>query len=747
MLGSANADPSIFNFDDRSILDEQYTTGDQYISSLYTTGINYDTNTIDGLLITSGYEPLNSGYQDIIKKRTVIDLTNPFGIEVDGCGTVTANLDEALAVLLHAIKNAMGVLPDLAKSRMFGLPNFENPKEVFNWVYDMTTTAMCMGTSGITTSVETGVRAAPTMLKNLLSTWTGEEKDTSKNTQIGTLCSYIRTKDEWEENKENSTSKTAEEKTGNKLGSTATTSFNAKFHKCKTKFEEYKSYINSQMSLLDVYKERALDIEKTSCDLLNEEKKQEEGNTLIPNNKTWILSNPFYMSVAQPEIISTSMGYVGGNLKINENNNSQKKEVIVDKKAVMDIVLNVQGEIPYYTSKEKAVESGWDYTKHNAISDYIYDIGISYANIITGCFNNDPYYDDVCKSDDVKSYFPIDMYSSHIAPSFLEIVSKKRMLCDLTEFNEGDKDFLLSSIGLIIMKDYENKKNPDEPSIKDFEAAINTIILNDYCTSKLDMDIDLLEEETLQLLMSKINKINQKERGLLSAAKIWKDQEMVLAIPAMYNDGKVIKICNAHKKQKTFYIATEVRPKKDDKEEAKKKKQGSANIIKIDSKFTDNGIIDIRSLEKELKIKIEGKWSSCELGDRKCDFIENSFFAPLDVEMLCDGSAGHSTCNAKKLSCGINFSEKDASKRTDELYVDGDSDTNPKGKYAIYKLKREEDKEDASEDDFSEKINEGIKEDVDKVIYFTSNTLSPAAKELLILMKYELKKILITLRK
>ncbi len=128
MLGPVNADPSIFNLADRSPLETEFTSGDEYISSLYTTGINYDTSTIDSLLITSGYEPLGGGFSNnIIKTRTVVDLTNPFGVEVDGCGTVTANLDEALAVLLHALTNALGVIPNLAGSRMFGLPNFDYP--------------------------------------------------------------------------------------------------------------------------------------------------------------------------------------------------------------------------------------------------------------------------------------------------------------------------------------------------------------------------------------------------------------------------------------------------------------------------------------------------------------------------------------------------------------------------------------------------------------------------------------------
>jgi len=740
MLGTVNADPSIFNLADRSPLETEFTSGDEYISSLYTTGINYDTSTIDSLLITSGYEPLGGGFSNnIIKTRTVVDLTNPFGVAVDGCGTVTANLDEALAVLLHALTNALGVIPNLAGSRMFGLPNFDNPKEVFNWVYDMTTTVMCLGTSGVTTAVEAGVRAAPAMIKNLLSTWNQEEEDNSTNTQIGALCGYLQTKDDWNEKKGQSTNKNAESQTAAELAELGIIEQNKKFHKCKTKYEDYKTYLSEQISLLDIYRDREVEGMKTSCDLLDAEEKKESGDALLPNKKTWTFPNPFYLDVVEPEILSLDFGVIDVKMKFNENNKAEKTEIIIDKQKLLDQVLNIQGKIPYYTSKEGAIASNSNYVKNNEISDYIFDIGINYANIVTGCFNGDPSFDHVCKSDEVESYFPMEVKPTVANPSLLELVSKKRMFCDLTYFNKDNKDFLLSSIGLVTLKHYESKGIDDEPSMDAFKAAINTVILGDYCKSKLDMDLALLEKTILLSLKTKVDKINQKERGLLSAARIWKDQEMVVAIPAQYGDEDVIKVCNVHKKQKNFYIATIIK-------NTDKTNSTIANIHEIQAKHSFGKVIDIKSLEKDLMIKIDGQWDECVNGDKKCNFIENGLYSPFEMEMLCDGTPDMSACDVNKLSCGINFSEKEASEREDKLYVDDDSETKPKGKYAIYKFKQKEAKDNFSEDDFNEKMQEGFTKDIDKILYFAANVLSPASKDLEIFIKTEIKKILISLR-
>jgi len=747
LLGSVNADPSNFNLGDSDLssklklLETQYVGGDQYISSLYSSGIDYSTNTIDSLLISGGYEPLNSTLNTvIIKKTTIIDISNPFGIEVDGCSTVTANLDEALAVLLYAIQNAMGVLPELLNSRMMGLPNLDNPKAIFNWIYDMTTTVMCMGTSGVTQAIESSIEAIPLLLKNSLSTANDEETDTSSNTQINAACGARQAKDSYTEKKDQGKNVNANEQTGGALTSSAILEQDKKFHNCKIKYEEYKKYISDKISIIDVYRDREVDKMKTSCDLLNAEEKKKSGDIFFPESGTWPLANPFYLNIVQPEIFSSTFGAIDWKIKVNENNSSKKGEMRVDRKRLADQILNIDGKIPQYATSSNVSLGRWNYVKGNEIPEYIFNLGINYANIITGCISGDPQFDTICNSEDIKNYFPMKLNPTVDNPSFLEKVKRQRLFCDLTDFNKEDNNFLISSIGLVTILDSMQKGIDHEPTIEKFSEAVNTVILGDYCSEKINMNIDVLEETMMIRLMSEISKVNQKERGLLSASKIWKDQEIVVTIPSQFKKDQVVKVCNVHKRQKNFFIATVIK-------DSAGKLTNNANIHKIEAKFSSNKIIDIKSLEKKLKIKLDGNWDACTNGDSKCGFLENALYAPMEIEMLCDEVAGSSLCPVDRLSCGINFAQKSASEREDDLYVDNDSETKPKGKYAQYEFKRREEKLDASEDDFNQKIDKGFKKDIDKIIYFAKNVLSPASKDLMMFIQIEVKKQMIALRK
>ncbi len=758
MLGAVNAAPSIIFADPKNLFDASQKvksmSGDEYVAK-YRTEIDYNTDLMDSLLMSDGYEELyGSVSSTIIKKRTVIQLSNPLGIEVDGCSTISGNLDEALTILLHALNNALGVIPNLAASRMFGLPNLDNPKEIFNWVYDMSTTVICMGTSGITTAVETGVFAIPTMIKQEYATWNKSEGDDSTNTQIGALCGFRQDKDEYSEEKTQGLNQNADTKAKGQITGNALLSQDKKFLSCKDKYEEYKKYISKEITLLDIYKERQQKATDTACSLLAAEKESNEGDALTGGGKEWNISNPFYLSVSQPEIFKMSFGPLDVSMKFNENasfdrsdpNNVskiEKTEILVDKKKLVNEVLNIQGKIPYYVGNENSTE----------ISQYIYNIGSTYANIVSGCLNDDPQYASVCNEQDIEDYFPIKMGKNNKYTSLLEAVSKKSILCDLTYFNKDNDDFLISSIGLITMIDNDKKGFSDHPPVADLRSAIETVFLEDYCDDKLALDLYALEDAMKESLVRQVDDINQKEKALLSAAKVWKDQEMVVSIPSQYNNKDVIKVCNVFPEQENYYIATGDKAQIESWYNAGAGSAPRLNIEKIAVKGRD-----IKKFEKELRIQNQNTWEKCDYGlEEKCGFIENGIYAPLETEILCDGvpldltgavgSATIGSCEINKVSCGINFEKKTEALRTDKLYIDNDSESNPKGKYAQYALKQKEDKQNVSEEDFAEKIDLGFKKQIDKILYFTGNVLSKASKDLILFVDTEIKKIMIVLRK
>ena len=733
----------------RSTLKIPGSTTPTPITNQYYSTIEFSPNTIDSLLISQGYEPIGSTTQKNVATRTeTVRISNPFGISVSGCGTVSANLEETVEILLAALDNAIGLLPKIFLSNISGFPDLSNPKEVFNYVYDMSTTIACQGTSAITTAVESAINTPATYFNNLAKTVKEEETNAASDGQLNSLCQSLQRKDSNVQDAKKGENLSATGQTQGDAGLKATTTQNALFQKCKIKYEKYKEYINEEVMKMSIFKDlKAVELQ-TSCDILRDSKEND------PQNKKALTSwedkfqeveitvpNPFYLIIQPPEIFSLETGSVMGSMEINANSKDKNMEIIVDKDKLLQSFLGVTGSLPYYSSEASASEASANFIKNNNISPEVYDIGTVYSNIITSCIQNDKKYSKVCDDPYFKKNFPIKFSNKDRIPSLLKILKEKKLFCDITIFNEGSSDFQLSSIGLAIYT-YRDKINIDySPNLGELNHAISNIVIDDFCDTKMKIDIDLLEMSMLDSIDKTMDGMNQDQKNLLSASVYWKAMERYIAMPILFSKSKedVVKICDSHRNQKEVFIATE----------SSAANCSTASIKKIeDCKSSGSEWISSPTTIRSISTRKKAIYTNFTIKNTtppdkiKESQIESGVSMPFEIEMKCDKKPAKNgdTCEKSKLSCGINFDKK--TQRSDELYSPSESD----GKYAKYAKKQLKDNQPSSEYDFAKKITSGVKIDVNKIVYFSKNKLSPASLKLHMMIRNEIRNAILSLK-
>jgi hypothetical protein len=654
----------------------------------------FNFTTINNLLSKDNYfniksSDLMSGTPEQANYDT-ITISNPLGITT-GCGTVQANLEETLTIMLDSFKKALTKLPVYFIRNYLGFPDISNPKEVFNFIFDTTTTILCNAEAGIVQLGESGVSGGMTYLSNKYKTTASENKDDASGTQLFHICGSLGADlDDIEQEKETSTNPEATEKTEAKRKEDALTGQSSKYNTCKQKYEDYKAVIEAKIKKFKVYEKKAALELKSSCEVINQ-------NSPSIRKKT-VHFNPIYVSQNQVQetIPELSSGITTARSKINSDEvkpghrEEDGQEILIDKESIRND-LKVPGKLELY---RPGISN---------MSATVYRLGSEYANTITHCLNGfdsdqanqDSRFSFICdKIDQSISPFPMILGSSEVQNDFLKIIEKKKMFCDLTLFNSGDNQFLADTIGYVTKILGEEASSFTEPTLLEYQTAVREVIENDYCDNKLYSDVRYLEVKMKENIESFYDRNRMYSEGLIIKMPIWEKKEIFVTSSAVFDDRKVIKVCARAKEQEEYYIAS-IDPSITDMNE-----ETEVSIIKVESTLISDFADKVESVSDEIVNTV------------------------LETEMLCSrttGSgkdektvkeAGKTTCKVKNLSCGINW-EKDTD-RKDNLYKDRSN-----GKKGLYDSSKEYYKKHRPKEGFSKYIFE--KDDIRSL----KNSLKP----------------------
>ncbi len=665
----------------------------------YSTVVPFDAKVITKLLNNDNFYHLNdTGFVIEVRDQNnntkptyeTISISNPLQITT-GCGTIKANLEDTLEVLLVAFSKSLKLLPAYFIRSVSGFPDTSNPKEVFEFIYDVSTSLICQTQSAVVSATEGAVSAVAEYSKTTFKTQKESNEDDAAASQLGHICALLATKDSVIQKKTNTTNTQANKKIAAAVGSGAFKAQSLQSNKCKQSFEDLKKTIQAKIKRLSLYEKQAAKENNSIC----------KNIAKTPAKEKVIYFSPIYISGDAlkeagaedlrviPEFssgITLSRGiFDNTSRQVGESPNSDK-EVLVDRESLHNKIRRIEGKLRIYQK-----------TRTN-LTQTVYDIGIDYANTISRCING---FDENTGNPDTAggwtstdkdncekieygvettqgsatitvNPFPMNFLrpadERGNPTNFLDIVEKKKLFCDMTLFAANDPSFLTDTIKFVTEKVIQ--KRTDNIPQESYLAAINEIILPDYCEIQLYSDIRYLEKKLLAKVEQLYEESNRFSEVLLLKMPTWKKNEIYFAPGTKYEGKKVVKICAKHSKSDVYYAA----------------------VLPAASEGADP--LTWEEIEKQttsiVKIKVDG--------DRPDDHIKNlsknhlnealvEEIAPsiLENEMLCvanldaatlDKQPGESSCPAKNLICGINFNKGNLSGRVDNLCEIHDKDGN-----------------------------------------------------------------------
>lgn len=643
------------------------------VENLNSSAITFNKDKIQWLLSKDGYHlnDLDNIQSDVKETRPMASyvLKNPISIST-GCGTVTGNIDETLTLMLAAFKQKLKMLPRDYMKKVLGLPDINNPKEVFEFIYDTTTTMVCAGEAGVVQGMESVTWASVAYFKDEFDMKFDESKETSVSTQVGHGCPTQARDDENTEVKLSGTNKKGNESAEGGITEKGARGHNAKFNDCKQAYETYKTYIQGKVDRLSVYKEQAKQAKNTSCSVLA--------------NKSGIsedfpLPNPFAKSseADDDQILTADSKF--SKLNINFSENGIKSEILVNKEAVVDEV-SPEGTLKKYSDL------------NNKISDSVFRVGRSYLNTLTECLNQYTSNDKadgmeikevpaICaKIDSPNSPYPVQLYNDKRA-GFFPLMETKKLICDTTLFNVDDDQFIADSIGYVT-----HLLGQDKPTIIDLRAATETMVLNDFCSTKYNEEIRQLSRSVDEKVRDKWLEIEDEVRGAITKMQSWQSREIFTLPTANYEGEQVVKICQKSSKQKEYFVAT----------------------VPANQEITDDTTANIKKIEVS---------DTAQLALAVNSHVDAFLTYPFDNEMLCKPNSGvglgkaADTCEVKHLTCGINYDKE--TDRTDNLY---ENQVDPNGKSALENYKISLKGEVFTNNKHQKELNTQLQAQVDKVL-------------------------------
>lgn len=595
--------------------------------------IVFDEENIRWLLNKDGYSlnDLDNIEDSSSQQRgfTSIVVKSPISIST-GCGTVEANLDEGLAIMLAAFKQQLKKLPSYYMQEVLGLPDINNPKAVFEYVYDTTTTLICGGEAGTVQAMESGSWASMAYLKNKFDMTADSSKETGLGTQVGHGCPTGATPDVTSELTKTGTDKNVAKQTEGDVAKKAAKGHNSKFNRCKQKYEEYKTFIEAKIKKFDIYKKRAKELNNSSCKVLANKSGVSEDFDM-PNPFAKIDKGDSSEILSAKSIISTQ--------NINYSDDGLKSEIVVNIEAIADEI-NLDGSLkPYRDSNLK-------------MSGNVFRLGRNYLNTVTECLNqhtNDKYSVICEKIDKLTSPFPVRLFNDDRS-GFVPLVETKKLLCDTTLFNVDDDQFIIDSIGYVTHLLGIESGSSSTPAVADLRAATEVMVLGDFCASKYREEVRGLSIRVENKIREKWLEVEDELRGAIVKQDAWKVHEVYVLPSATYEDKSVVKVCQKSNKQKEYYAA--LAPK--------------TLTVKDDSIVTIKKIPST-SLQELSKV----------IGSEVDAFLPESF----ETQMLCKPDTGigiskeQDTCKVENIVCGINYAK--FTKRTDNLYENQVDSTKP----------------------------------------------------------------------
>lgn len=676
-------------------------TGNNTPSSTPTTfsTIDLSLSTINKMLESDGILQIQNAYFTSPStppsfKSIIID--NPLKITT-GCGTVEANLDEVLTILLKAFTEALELLPSYFLRNSLGFPDLSNPKEIFNFIFDSSTTLICQTKAGITQVAETTIWAPFSYLKNILSTVDISNTQDAGASQANHSCASRAKQDETEEDKNTAQNTKGDEQAQNDIIASATPAQMKKYQNCKDDFEGYKSYIDAKIKKIKILSSLKTEQMDSTCAAIDSEIAQKK-----KSDYTLTIPNPFYLDLSTPEIKCT-----GGQLgqitkactKMNIDTDEPTTEVILSQSNIAKIT-----EIPLSLSS-------YENTATNEVQSEVFKVGSNYVDLISNCLNgtDTPLYNSLCNDLESSDYFPIKFNYQALSldnRDILKALEKKKIFCTISKFNVNSNNFIVNSIGYASNLISGSISNHSIISPDILRAATETVVLNDYCTKKFDQDISRLKKHLNPYFSDLyINNIDIEEQKISRPIFKWTAREVFIGSPLRYPmpvtiaTQKILKICTKHKEQLEYFIATPGLT-------------GGADITKIPA----NSIAELSLALQDTNNLLS---------------VPTSFFK-YETEMLCDGVAGQTSCDISKLSCGINWAK--TMSRKDTLYKNiatsaaHPSETDDLGDYTVCEKNQKALGKSCTHKFFNKKITNGLRAEITKFIIAQKALKSPTSQ-------------------
>jgi hypothetical protein len=629
-----------------------------------------------------------------------IFLKNPFKITTGG-GAVGVDWEDIFIVLAQALKDTLKKIPSHFLNNMSGFPDTRNPKAIFNYIFDTTTTLICQAQGTATQSAEsiTWWKFAKTKWEDL--TTEASSDDGASGTQINDMCGALTAKDEVEQTQKSSINKSADKKATADVEGKAIEGQFSKFQTCKNKYEDYKAYLFKELNQIDLLaKGSGIKRIQSTCEVIQRErttKKLWEYEDAY-QSKSFSIPSLFTLSNDNRDIFKTSNGLITTITPTDDDSDDAIPQLSVNRTEIYKRIINLPGSLTRYNPQHNP-----NITTHKIPQI----IGIRYANLITSCIDSDstrkdnedieagyaPNADNVfCDALNSSNQFPYKFKYSGVSDpginkSLINKVKEKSSFCRSTLFNKDNKDFIKNTIGFVsgLYSEYSY------PTQLEMEIAINEVILNDYCQDKYSQDIEKLKvymDDNLSKITTEA--IDLPEMRLLNAYTRWLQKELHMPVPISDQNNQIVRtICQKSKSQPTYFVASSTNAS-----------DTLANIAEVTA--TNLSELKLQVAQPTQNIIIEGF----------------SSYHKYDLSMKCEDTILQSgdTCDVNKIKCGINFT--DTTTRKDKLY-DNPSHKKQWGDYDIYeeKKKNDKDKVPASYKDFEDMDTKILKAQIKEVIH------------------------------
>lgn len=701
----------------------QTSANDNFIST--SAKVRFDKSTIQSIIDDYSYINYSKDYlrplDASVTKFKTIELINPLGI-TSGCGTVDINFDETLTILLKAFQQTLEVLPPFLIKNSFGFPDISNPKAIFEFIYDTTTSLVCSGESVATATAEQAFNYPFAELFNKNNMGTDEDEQVVSAGQKMKCSAIAADKDKDKKSSNTQKPKNAEDKTKGQGNVETTNEYSENFKKCKAKYEDYKSFVNAKIAKIKLLEEKNIKTLKSSCDVLQKEMMldaKKPSSDRMGNSKTVTFSPVYLSELKSHKVVSKNRG-IQGTIVLNKDG-TLESEVIIDRerqKKETEVFVEPK-PMPIY------IDSSLDLTVFKLGSEYqrLLDICTSPKSMehtitdLTAQKKDDfnftdsdfEIYKQTCDFlNNNNSPFPLQLADPN-KPSadYTQRLLSKKAICDLTWFNIENDQFIVDSIGYATMAldkvrfnaPGSNSIQIQSPTIPELRAATRRIILEDFCEKKLILDIQRLDVAFEKKTDTDMMLTSRDANGLYIKGLSWRINKVYVPtafeLPTPFASGntspivstKIHTICEKHSNQTDYHVAfvDDTNP------------LTNVNIVKIPA----NNLTQLSS--------------TLGFTDLKSSLFESLIPTKYETELLCDKKPGKSSCSPDKLSCSINWENK-SNTRKDTLFSNPKSTNkdesgalNKIGDYEAYeKRKNEMDKISApSQSDFEKDVLDG----------------------------------------